>query len=154
MSRGVSSVVGVVLFVGLTVVLAATVGAVVAVDGPETVPSARLTLTADAATDRITLTHEGGETLAVDALDCTVRIDGTPLVHQPPIPFFAARGFESGPTGPFNPASEGTWSAGETASFRLATTNHPRLSTNTRVEVTIATESGVVARLETTPGRG
>jgi FlaG/FlaF family flagellin (archaellin) len=148
--RAVSSAVGVVLLVGVTVLVAATVGTVATVDPGGTVPVAHLTLSADAESDRVALTHEGGETLNVTALSVTVSVDGTSLDHQPPVPFFAATGFESGPTGPFNVASDDDWSAGETAGFRLASTNDPQLTAGTRVEVTVAAERGVIARLETT----
>lgn len=148
MTRAVSSVVGVVLLVGVTVLIAATVGAVATVDPGGTVPVAHLTLSADAESDRVALTHEGGETLDVAALSVTISVDGTRLDHQPPVPFFAATGFESGPTGPFNLASNHNWSAGETAGVRLASTNDPQLSDGAHVEVTVATDRGVIARLE------
>jgi len=149
-TRAVSSVVGVVLLVGVTVLVAATVGAVATVDPGGTVPVAHLTLSADADSDRIVLTHEGGETLDVAALSVTISVDGTTLDHQPPVPFFAATGFEAGPTGPFNVASDDDWSAGELAGVRLASTNDPQLSEGARVEVVVATDRGVIAHLETT----
>lgn len=150
MSRGLSSVVGVVVLLGVTVVAATTAGALVAVDDPGRVPAARLSLAADARAGEIALTHEGGETLDVTALDLTVSIDGTPLTDQPPVPFFAAPGFRGGPTGPFNRAADPRWTAGETATLRLASTNSPDLSVGARVTVLVRTEQGVVARLETT----
>lgn len=149
-TRAVSSVVGVALLVGVTVLVAATVGTVATVDPGGTVPVAHLTLSADAESDRLALTHEGGATLDVTSLSVTVSVDGVALEHQPPVPFFAATGFESGPTGPFNVASDDNWSAGETAGFRLASTNDPQLPAGARVEVIVATERGVIARLETT----
>lgn len=150
MSRGLSSTIGVLFLVGLTVIAAATVGAVVTVEEPTAVPGARLSLAADSESGRIALTHEGGETLQVDQLTLTVTIDGQRLGRQPPVPFFAARGFRAGPTGPFNRASGDRWSAGETGAFRLAATNRPSLSRGAHVEVTVATQAGTVARLETT----
>jgi len=150
-SRGLSSVVGVVALLAVAVLLATTVGAVaIATVDPATPPRAHLSLSADAATDRIVLTHEGGETLDVTSLSVTIVVDGTELDRQPPVPFFSAYGFESGPTGPFNVASADDWSAGERAGLRLASTNDPQLSTGARVAVTVATDRGVVARLETT----
>lgn len=150
MSRGISSVVGVVVLLGITVVAATTAGALVAVDDPNRVPVARLTLAADAQSGRIAVTHEGGELLEVSELDLTVTIDGESLTHQPPVPFFAAAGFRGGPTGPFNPATDGDWPAGKTATLRLASTNSPNLSAGASVTVLVTTENGVVARLETT----
>lgn len=151
MSRAITSVVGTLLLVAVTVVAAAaTLSVVVAVDPGTDAPTAALALTADADADRIALTHRGGDTLAVGDLSVTVSVDGRELERQPPVPFFAARGFESGPTGPFNSASDDDWTAGETGGFRLASTNDPALSPGDRVEVTIATEGAVVATVETT----
>ncbi len=150
MARATSSLVGVVLLVAVTVLVATAAGSLAAVDPGTEVPTASLSLTADAEADRIALTHQGGETLDVSELSVTVSVDGAELDRQPPVPFFAADGFESGPTGPFNVASDDDWSAGETAGIRIASTNEPRLSEGSHVEVTVATEGGVVASLETT----
>lgn len=142
--------VGVVLLVGLTVLLSLSVGAMVTLSSPEPPPNAGIELTAEEQEDRIALTHTGGDVLAVTELDVSVRIDGEPLAHQPPVPFFAARGFESGPTGPFNVGGDTTWRAGETASVRLAGTNSPQLQAGSTVSVTVATETATVARVQTT----
>ncbi|MEF8886251.1 MAG: type IV pilin [Haloarculaceae archaeon] len=147
--RAVSSVVGTVVLLGVVVVGATAVFAAVPADEPATVPTARLSLTAEAGPDRVALTHEGGNTLSAASLDVTVRVDGDPVTHQPPVPFFAATGFESGPTGPFNSAHRGQWRAGETAALRLASTN-TQLDPGDSVSVTVRTDAGVVARLETT----
>jgi FlaG/FlaF family flagellin (archaellin) len=149
-ARATSPVVAVVLLTALTVAIAAGVGAVVPAQPAEPPPVADLELSVDAESDRIAVAHRGGDALPPDALNVTVRVDGEPLVHQPPIPFFAARGFRSGPTGPFNPATSGDWQAGQTASFRLASTNAPAIQPGDRVDVTIATERAVLAVLETT----
>lgn len=87
--------------------------------------------------DTVALTHEAGAPLVVSELRLIVAVDGDPLRHQPPVPFFAARGFRAGPTGPFNVASDGVWSAGETASFRLAGTNAPTMAPGRTVSVRI-----------------
>lgn len=150
MARALSSVLGTVLLTAVVVVAAAGVGALVAVEPPAPAPTARFTATADAGADRIALTHEGGDTVEVGDLSVSIRVDDRPLAHQPPVPFFAARGFESGPTGPFNVAADGTWSAGETATVTVASTNDPRLSPGSTVEVRLATERAVVAVLTTT----
>jgi len=147
--RAVSSVVGTVALLGVVVVAGTAVLAAVPADEPATVPAARLSLTAEAGPDRVALTHEGGDTLSAAALSVTVRVGGDPVAHQPPVPFFAATGFESGPTGPFNSASDGRWRAGETAAFVLASTN-TQLHPGDSVSVTVRTDVGVVARLETT----
>jgi len=150
MDRGVSSVVAVAVLLAVTVAAGAAVGAVVSTGTADRVPTARLSLSADAGADRIALTHEGGETLSVENLTVSVRVGGQPLTHQPPVPFFAATGFESGPTGPFNSAADPNWTAGERAAVRLAATNSPALDPGDRVSVTVATDAGIVARLETT----
>lgn len=150
MGRGVSSVVAVAVLLAVTVVAGAAVGTVVSTDTAERVPAARLSLSVDASADRIALTHEGGETLSVENLELSVRVGGEPLAHQPPIPFFAATGFESGPTGPFNSAADANWSAGQRGSVRLAATNGPSIDPGDRVSVTVRTAAGTVARLETT----
>ncbi|MEF8813306.1 MAG: type IV pilin N-terminal domain-containing protein [Halovenus sp.] len=152
MTRAVSPVVGVVILVGLAVILSVSVGAVVTMDPPEPVPAADIELHADAEMDRIALRHHGGETLDTEDLRVSVRIDGEPLAEQPPVPFFAARGFLSGPSGPFNEGGDTTWRAGETAAFRLATTNDPALTPGATVAVTVSTTGGRVADLETTAG--
>lgn len=150
MSRAVAPVVGVTVLLFLTVLLAASVGAALVRTVPEPAPTASFAAEADAESDRITLTHRGGETLQASALRVTVRVDGRELAHQPPVPFFAARGFESGPTGPFNSADDGSWQAGERASFTLASTNDPRLHRGAEVTVVIATDRAVIGVVETT----
>ncbi len=147
--RAVSSVVGTVVLLGVVVVGATAVFAAVPTGEPTPVPTARLGLTAEAGPDRVALTHEGGDSLSVSALTVTVRVGGEPVAHQPPVPFFAATGFESGPTGPFNSAHDGRWRAGETAAVVLASTN-TQLDPGDSVSVTVRTDTGVVARLETT----
>lgn len=97
--------------------------------------------------DRLRFTHRGGIPLAVDDLRVRVVVDGTPLARQPPLPFFSAPGYVSGPTGPFNPAADGTWSPGETASLRVAGTNRPRLHPGDSVTVTLVYDGRRVARV-------
>jgi len=137
-TRATSPVVGVVLLTAVAVLAAATVGATVfGTPVEETPPRAAVDLRADPAADRIAVTHAGGDVLAVDRLRVRVSVGGRPLDHQPPVPFFAATGFEAGPTGPFNSAADGRWAAGETAAVRLAGTNGPRLRPGVRVRVAI-----------------
>lgn len=144
MSRAVSSVIGVVLLVALAVVLSATVLAGASVSMPESSPTASLDIAVDASADSIELSHRGGDPLDVADLDVQVRIDGEDLRHQPPVPFFAAHGFESGPEGAFNSASENTLRAGETTSFRLAKTNEPQLDAGVAVTVQITAGNSVI----------
>ncbi|MDR5673247.1 type IV pilin [Halalkaliarchaeum sp. AArc-GB] len=99
---------------------------------------------------RIQLRHEGGDTLDVRELRLRVRVDGEELARQPPVPFFSAEGFKSGPTGPFNPAAEPTWRAGESASLEVAGTNEPTVDDGSLVEIEVYVGSTPVATLETT----
>lgn len=119
------------------VAVAVVLGTAVAAVGLGALPSAPAvtgaTLTVDG--DRLVLTHRTGEPVDVRRLDVRVRVDGDPLRHQPPVPFFSARGFRPGPTGPFNAAADPTWTAGERASIRLASTNRPQIVAGARVTV-------------------
>lgn len=142
--RAVSPVIGIVVVVALTVVLSVGVLTAVPMDPAEPQPTAHLTLSADASTDRITLRHRHGTSLDVTALNLTVRVNGEPLSKQPPVPFFASDGFVSGPTGPFNTASPNVWRAGETASFQIATTNTPQLTTGATLSVRVTTDRTVL----------
>jgi len=154
MDRAASPVVGTVLLVGVVVALSVAAGATItATDRPAAQPTASLALAVDATADRIAITHEGGEPLAISEIELTVAVDGRPLAEQPPVPFFAAKGFASGPTGAFNVAGSTTLRAGETASFRLAETNDPGIPPGATVTVTVATDRAVIAELEATARR-
>lgn len=147
--RALSPAIGAVLLVGVTVVAASLVGVAVlgqasAVD--DAPRHAALSMSVEG--DRIRLVHEGGDTLDVRRLDVTVTVDDEPLRHQPPVPFFSARGFRPGPTGPFNAAADPTWTAGEAASFRVAGTNAPTLSAGATVTVRVAIDGRLLAREE------
>jgi hypothetical protein len=131
----------------VAVLCAATVGATVLTASPERPPQASLDLRVNATAERIALVHRGGDRLRVDRLRVRMWIDGQPLTHQPPVPFFAAEGFESGPTGPFNSAADGRWTAGERASLTLASTNGPRLHAGASVRVAVYQEEYRVAVL-------
>ena len=137
-ARGVAPLTGV-LLVLLTVGLAATVSGVVLVgDTPVSEASTpRVSLSLSVHGDSLELTHRGGDALDVTALRLVVTVGGEPLAHQPPVPFFSARGFRSGPTGPFNRAADPRWTAGETASVRVAGTNQPMLSGSESETVTV-----------------
>lgn len=132
--------------VGLAGVVAAGLGALAP---PTTPPSVGLDVSADAGADRIALTHLGGDPVGVDRLRLRVLVDGTPLAHQPRVPFFAARGFRAGPTGPFNSASDPRWTPGETASLRLASTNEPPLDAGARLRVEVYSGDHRIAVLST-----
>lgn len=150
--RAVVPVVGVVLLLLITVVLAAAVGSAALSSVPDAhssaAPTAALALSVSG--DRLSLDHRGGSALDVQRLDLRVSINDTPLTHQPPVPFFSADGFRPGPTGPFNSASDGSWRVGETASFRLASTNSPSLGSDARITVRVLYRKRLLARLSAT----
>lgn len=136
----------------MTVVLAATVaGAGFALeDAASTEPTPTATFSVSASNDRIALVHEGGDALDTEALTLRISVDGEPLAHQPEIPFFSQRGFRPGPTGPFNVASDSTWTVGERASLAVAGSNQPALESGATVEVRIISGETELARLSTT----
>lgn len=74
---------------------------------------------------QLQLTHLAGPSVDLAAVDATIMVDGTPLRHQPPLPFFAARGFRAAPTGAFNSGSDGVLSVREQATLQIARTNAP-----------------------------
>lgn len=100
--------------------------------------------------DRIVLTNRGGSAVDVGRLIVRVRVDGTPLTHQPPVPFFSARGFRSGPTGPFNAGADPTWEPGERASFQVASTNRPSVDAGDRVTVELRRDGRRLVTLSAT----
>lgn len=137
-TRGSTVLLGSVLLVALVVVLAAVVGAAAldtAASTPDPIRPTVLSLAVSG--DTITLTHEEGPPLDVRSLRIRVTVGGDPLAYQPPVPFFSARGFRPGPTGPFNAASDSRWTVGETASFEVAGTNDPSISAGSRVVVRV-----------------
>lgn len=145
-SRGSVPVVGVVVLLAVGILLGGVVAA-----GAEAVAtatgtdlgderaegSAPIAVSLELDGDTIGVTHEAGPDLRTARVRLVVAIDGTPLDHQPPVPFFAARGFRAGPTGPFNVASDGVWTAGETGTIRVASTNSPEPESGRTVSVTI-----------------
>ena len=74
--RAVSPVIGVILMVAITVILAAVIGAFVlglASDVSESAPTAQISFEYDSGADEVTLVHEGGSSFSVD----NVRLTGT-----------------------------------------------------------------------------
>lgn len=142
--------VGTLLMVLLAVGLAVPVG-VMAVNQPAIVDSRPAVFSVSATPDgRIQIIHEAGPELNVRGISIRITIDGTPLRYQPPIPFFAAKGFRAGPTGPFNIATDQAWTVGEPASVQLASTNHPKPESGDTVTVRILREEVPIAVIETT----
>jgi FlaG/FlaF family flagellin (archaellin) len=141
-----------VLLVATVVVLAAAVAGGLALGGSpapgEPPPTAALSLSASG--DRVTIVHRAGDPIDVRAVELRIRVDGDPLDRQPPVPFFSARGFRPGPTGPFNSAADPTWTAGETASLRIAATNEPVPGPGSTVEIAVVVDGTRVAALDAT----
>lgn len=134
--RALASPVAVVLLLVVVVAAAGALGA--AVLGMAETPSApeSVAVAADvSASGRVTLVHRGGPTLDARDLAVEVTVDDEPLARQPPVPFFSADGFASGPTGPFNTAADPQWSVGERAGFRVAETNDPEILAGASVTV-------------------
>jgi len=154
--RGVSPVLGTVLLVLLTIVLVGVVGTSV-LGSTALSPTVRAPVAMDVTADdggTITVTHDGGRPIDVEAVSVTITVDGTPLSHQPPVPFFSTSGFEPGPTGPFNSASESRWTVGESASVTVAGTNDPVLEPGSTVVVRVVRGERVIASAETSVERG
>lgn len=143
--------VGLVALLAVTVSLAGVVGAgALSFSPPDAPEQAAFAVSADAERDTVTVTHRGGDALAADSLTVRIRLDGEPLRHQPPVPFVGAVGFRGAPSGAFNRADDGVWTAGESATLRLAGTNAPLLESGTSVEVRIYAGETRVAVVETT----
>ncbi len=91
--RGASEVVGIILVVVITVIIASTVGAFVLGMGDrttETVPQAFFSYDFDDETN-VTITHEGGE--AIDTETIRVTVDDTPGFPAPESPIDTADGW-------------------------------------------------------------
>lgn len=150
MTRAVSPVVGVATLVGLTVLLSATLLGTTAVELDDPAPTATLSVSVDGGSDRIELVHRGGDELDVSEMDVHVAVDGEALRYQPPVPFFAARGFESGPAGAFNSASSDVLHTGERTSVAVASTNEPEIWSGATVTVRVTVGDAVVYDEEAT----
>ena len=142
--------VGIVLLLVCTVVIGSAVALTAATAPSGPTPSATVAVAADAGDDRVALTHRGGDTLDVREISLDVAVAGEPLDRQPPVPFFSASGFRPGPTGPFNIAADPEWRAGESASFRIASSNDPAIDAGDRVRVVVYAQGGRVAAASTT----
>jgi FlaG/FlaF family flagellin (archaellin) len=142
-----------VLLIAITVVLAGGVAAA-ALDGPSATVPPSAVLSLSATDDRIAISHRGGDPIDVGAATVRVSVDGEPLDHQPPLPFFSAAGFHPGPTGAFNSAGDATLRVGETATFRVADTNDPTVEPGRTVSVTISADGRPIASLETSVESG
>lgn len=148
--RGITSPLATVLLAGIVVGLSGAIasGVFCLTDGLDPAPPSA-SLSGSITGGQITLVHRGGDPIPLDELRIRVAINGAPLVHNPPVPFFAAEGFCSGPTGPFNRASGDVWRPGETGSFRIATTNHPYPERGDRVKIQLVVHGHPIGSIET-----
>jgi flagellin-like protein len=149
--RAVSPVIGVVLIVAVTVVLAAVVGAFAIGIGGQTNDAPQAAITADMETaetygnPKIVLTHASGDKLDVRDLTVRIFVDGQPLESQPDVPGSGMPGFFGFPSGPFRQGNNNVWTAGEEAALTIAGTNSPQPSAGSRVVVKIYSEGKAVA---------
>lgn len=146
-TRGLTPVVGIVVLLGIVVVLAGVTGtALLTVETPEPAPATSIEVEAEAATDEITVRHAGGEAIDPESITVRLAVDGSEFEEQPSVPFFSIRGFDPGPTGPFNARWDGEWTAGERASVRVSSTNSPsEIDQGAVVEVTVLVDGHVIA---------
>jgi len=149
-SRGYAPV-AVVLLLAVTVLAAGAVAA--SLPGLPGEPPPHRGISAEATSDgRVDVTLVSGDPIDVQQASVRLTVDGDDVRHQPPVPFFAARGFRGGPTGPFNLAADPTWTVGELAGFRLAHTNDPPLRRGDTVTVRVVVDGQIVAETSTTVG--
>jgi len=126
--RAVSTVPATVLLIVVTVVVAVGLaGASGHVHAMGQAPCVDTPVAVALAVDgtQLRLTHLAGPPVPLTDAVATISVGGRPLRHQPPLPFFAARGFRAAPTGAFNSGSDGVLSVGSQASLRIAATNDP-----------------------------
>ncbi|MFB6269759.1 MAG: type IV pilin [Halobacterium sp.] len=144
--------VAVVLLLAVTVLAAGAVA--LALPSLPGEPPPQRGLGVDATADgRVTITLVSGSPLDVAHADLRLSVDGSPLRYQPPVPYFAARGFYGTPTGPFNRAGSDEWRVGESGTLRVASTNAPRPSAGDTLTVRVVVDGHTVATAETTVER-
>jgi flagellin-like protein len=119
----VSPVIGVILMVAITVILAAVIGAFVFGMGtPEATPSARIVITsADVSANTIILEHQGGDSLAMDDVKIVIKGGGVAAPQT------------------ISPAGDGTdnvFSPGDSATINCSSTATPWDGTMTAGTVT------------------
>ncbi len=144
--RGIAPIVATACLLVIVVAIGAIAGGAILGIGSQaltaTPQQAVITAEADADTGEIELRHEQGAPLDVDRLQVRILVDGQPLAEQPPVPFFSAAGFRSGPEGPFNPAADQRWGVGERASLQVAqTTNNPSLTPGAHIKIELYLDS-------------
>jgi FlaG/FlaF family flagellin (archaellin) len=172
-ARATSSVVGVVLLVGLTVTLAAAGGALLAFGSALGDPPPRVAFEASLdATDgwpdgqRLRLVHESGEPLPVEAVALVVELDrpgararlsGFPTRRLTGENIRGQNVFDNGYAGVDGALdaahTDGEWTSGEPTSIRIAQGDlDVRAGDHARVTVVHRPTNGILARIEVTAG--
>lgn len=148
--RALSPVIGTVLLLVVTLLVAGAASASLLGMASLEEPSQPISIsaTADAQTNTITLVHQAGPPLDVRDLEIKILIDGLPLFHQPPVPFVGARGFRGAPSGPFNAAADPKWIAGESGSFRIARKNVPSIDPGSVIKIKLYYNNKRLALIE------
>lgn len=150
-SRAIAPVIGVIGMLAVVTVLGGITAAIV----PETVDGIQdheqmvidLAVTEQEGDWKLTLTHQGGDALPVEAIDLVISVDGIDLDHQPDVPFFSQTGFESGPGGVFNEGSaDDTWHPGDSPSVTVySSTNSPQITVGSTVTVEVYRDGQLIA---------
>ena len=150
--RAIAPVIGIVLMLVVTVVLAGSIAAyLLAFPTTEGATQATISATVDIETDEFRFVHDGGDAIEVETLTIEITIDGEPLASQPPVPFVGSPGFAGSPSGPFNGGSDTRWAPGERASFRIACTNHPKPSAESTIVIKLFVDDRPFATIEIVP---
>lgn len=140
-----------VLLVGVTVLLATSLAfGLSSLPSSSPAPDVSVVGEFDGDERAVTLVHRGGDPIELDNLEILVEVDGVPLEHQPPIPFFSATGFAPGPEGVFNLESDSSWEAGEAGTFSIASTNDPVPTAESELQVTVVVQDQTIAVLTLT----
>ncbi|MFC4439437.1 MULTISPECIES: type IV pilin N-terminal domain-containing protein [Natrialbaceae] len=149
--RGIAPLIGILLLVGITVALATVVviGASTWTIEPVRVTAA-FELAVDGDSGTVTIEYVAGDPIDVGELSVTVVVNGESLSEQPPVPFVGADGFAGTPRGPFNAASDQTWTTRERAAFTVAGTNEPQIESGDSITVTVTLDGQRVGSSETT----
>ena len=150
--RAVAPVIGIVLMLVITVVLAGAIAAYLLVlPTTEGATQATISATVNTETAEFQFVHDGGDAIAVETLTIEITIDGEPLTSQPPVPFVGSHGFNGSPSGPFNEGGDTRWVPGQRASFRLACTNHPKPSDESTIVIELFVDDRPLTTLEIVP---
>ena len=154
MSRAVAPVFATILLVAIVTVTAGVVS-VMAVEFTSTiseettaVPGAiGASVELEATGQTLQFTNTGTETLDIDEVALKISVSDQPLAFQPTIPYFSTTGFEPGPSGPFNSASNMTWEPGQKATITVANTNEPVPTVGDSVTVEVWYEGEYVGKV-------